>query len=77
MSIKVIPFEGFSHFRSQDCIVLRRNTTIGDNGETIEVSFPFHEDTPNFTLSMREAMELRNSIDQLFDIKLITHGGNE
>lgn len=81
MAIKTIPMNsnrlGKSSSEENDCIVLKVNKTSFDSG-VIELSFPFHEDTPNFFLTLREAMELRNAIDQLYDIKLLEHsGGNK
>lgn len=71
MPIKVIPFSGgfpYPPYEKNNCIALR----MYDRDSThIEMSFPFHEDTPNMTLSISEALDLKNAIDQLIDIKLL------
>jgi hypothetical protein len=51
-----------------DCLVLRMR---GKDSDVIEVSFPFHEDTPNFWLTIPEALDLKNAIDQLIDLKML------
>lgn len=71
MAIKVIPINGqfpYPPYESNDCIALRM---FGENAQTVEISFPFHEDTPNFKLTISETMDLRNAIDQLLDIKML------
>jgi hypothetical protein len=72
LAIKVIPFNGrlypYSPNEPNDCIAIRM---FGKDAQSIEVSFPFHEDTPNFSLSISEALNLRNAINQLIDIKLL------
>lgn len=71
MSIKVIPFNGGYPFHPNDkdlCIVLRM---WGRDTNHIEMSFPFHEDTPNFKLTISEALDLKNAIDQLIDLKML------
>lgn len=74
MAIKVIPFKGrlfsygYSPYEANDCIVLRM---FGKDADSLEVSFPFHEDTPNFMLSVSEAWNLKSAIDQLIDIKML------
>ncbi|MED3792093.1 hypothetical protein P4571_06550 [Niallia alba] len=55
-----------------DCIVFRKGQFVA---EFIDMSFPFHEDTPNFRLSIKEAMNLRNALDDLIDIKLLDKPG--
>lgn len=52
---------------SEDCVVLQRN---GDSNH-IAISFPFYEDTPNFTMHLSEALSLRNAIDDLVAIKML------
>jgi hypothetical protein len=42
-----------------------------DDSNEITLAFPFHEDTPNFRLTISEAWDLKNAIDQLIDIKLL------
>lgn len=59
-----------SDFGQTDCIVLRHNKDFSGGTGCIEVTFPFHEDTPNFRLSLREAMDLRNAIDEAYGIHL-------
>jgi len=70
MTIKTVNFH--SRFAAgpgeTDCIVLR---TREANPSHIEVAFPFHEDTPNFILTIPEAMALRNALDQLSEIKFL------
>ena len=70
MAIKVVPINSrfFPSAEKSDCVVLRR---IDKDSSHIDVSFPFHEDTPNFRLEITESMDLRNAIDQLIDIKMI------
>lgn len=71
MSIKVIPFYGgfpYPPNENNDCIALRM---FGKDAQQIEMSFPFHEDTPNFKLQISEALDLRNAIDQLIDLKML------
>lgn len=67
MPIKMVTFNGnvFHLGEQADCIVLRKF----DDSSGITLSFPFHEDTPNFRLSISEAWDLKNKIDQLIDIK--------
>jgi len=70
MAVKIVPFS--SRFNGQmDCMVLRHNKDFYGGNGSIELSFPFHEDTPNFHLSLREAMDLRNAIDEAYGIQLI------
>lgn len=71
MPIKVIPFNGgfpYPPNEQNDCVALRMH---GKDAQSIEISFPFHEDTPNFTLSITESLDLRNAIDQLVDLKML------
>jgi hypothetical protein len=70
MAVKMVPFASKFAPGETDCMVLRHNKGYGDSG-SIEISYPFHEDTPNFRLSLREAMDLRNAIDEAFGIQLI------
>lgn len=70
MPIKAITINSklYPYHEKSDCIVLR----MFDKDSThIDIAFPFHEDTPNFHLTISEAIELRNAIDQLIDIKLL------
>ncbi|GIO22457.1 hypothetical protein [Oceanobacillus sp. J11TS1] len=80
MPVKIVPFE--SRFLpnpndKNDCIVIRNVRSFGGGTGNIELAFPFHEDTPNFQLSLQEAMELRNAIDEAYHIKLIEQKENE
>lgn len=71
MSIKVVPFTSKwlgSPEDKDDCITLRMR---GRDAQTIELSFPFHEDTPNFIFTIPEALGLKNAIDQLIDLKML------
>ncbi|MDP4164641.1 MAG: hypothetical protein Q8898_16215 [Bacillota bacterium] len=72
MAIKMIPFNGrlfpYTPNEMNDCIALRM---YGKDADSIEISFPFHEDTPNFMLSISEALNLKNAIDQLIDLKML------
>jgi hypothetical protein len=75
--IKVIPFNGgfpYPPNETNDCIALRM---FGKDANQIEMSFPFHEDTPNFKLSISEALDLKNAIDQLIDLKLLEKSKEE
>lgn len=62
-------FRGHSSIEQNDCIVLRRSDYVG--ATFINVAFPFHEDTPNFTLTVPEALTLRNVIDELVVVKML------
>ncbi len=68
MAIKTVSFSGSYFPYNDDCVVLRMSDK---NALNIEVSFPFHEDTPNFRLSISEALDLRNAIDNLIDLKML------
>ncbi|GGN64533.1 hypothetical protein [Oceanobacillus indicireducens] len=69
MPIKSVQFRSRLYPYSQnDCAVVR---LLDKNSQHIEIAFPFHEDTPNFILTISEALDLRNAIDELIDIKLI------
>ncbi|GIO57962.1 hypothetical protein [Paenibacillus cineris] len=61
--IKSIPFQNFRYFSGpeSDAIVLRRI----EREQTIKFSLPFHEDTPNIDLTISEALNLRNALDEL------------
>jgi hypothetical protein len=77
LPIKIVPMNPFPYSPNEknDCIALRM---VGKDANSIEMSFPFHEDTPNFSLTIPEAMDLKNAIDQLLDIKLLEKPrGNE
>ena len=70
MPIKVIPVNNrlYPVIEKSDCMVLR----MCDKDSThITLAFPFHEDAPNFSLTISEALDLRNAIDQLIDIKML------
>ncbi|MCM3487866.1 hypothetical protein M3689_00945 [Alkalihalophilus marmarensis] len=69
MPVKVVLIKGrIYNIGPDDCIALRM---IGKDDHFIEMSFPFHEDTQNFQLTIPEALALRNAIDQMIDIKLL------
>lgn len=70
MAIKVVLINNrlFPLTEKSDCVVLRM---FEKDSTTIDLAFPFHEDTPNFRLSISEALDLRNAIDQLIDVKLL------
>lgn len=61
--IKSIPFQNSRYFSGpeSDVIVLRRI----EREQTIKLSLPFHEDTPNIDLTIAEALNLRNALDEL------------
>lgn len=66
MTIKTIVFNPlYKYPHNEDCVVLKRI----ENG--IVMSFPFHEDTPNFYLSVADALTIRNAIDELLQTKLL------
>ncbi len=67
MPLKTVSYKGF--MQSEHCFVLRSSDFRGY--KSIEISFPFLEDTPNIALSASEAMSLRNAIDELLAIKLL------
>lgn len=70
MAIKVIQINNRLYPTSEksDLIVLRM---FDKDSAFVDLAFPFHEDTPNFKLTIAEAMDLKNAIDQLIDIKLL------
>lgn len=71
MPVKVIPFNGgfpYPPDETNDCIALRM---WGKDANTLELSFPWHEDTPNFKLTISEALDLKNAIDKLIDLKML------
>lgn len=52
---------------TEDCIVLRSL-----NGyQLIEVAFPFHEDTPNFRLTISQALDLRDALNELTKVRFL------
>lgn len=69
MVVKVVTFRNglYPYNEDSDCIVLRKM----EGSPYIDIAFPFHEDTPNFKLTISETMNIRNAIDQLIDIKLL------
>ncbi|MEF3312579.1 hypothetical protein PV433_27185 [Paenibacillus sp. GYB004] len=62
-------FRGYPSIEQNDCVVLRRPNY--PTGMHIEIAFPFHEDTPNFTLTVPEALTIRNAIDDLVAVKML------
>ena len=70
MAIKVVPIDSryYPGTEKTDCIVLR---VFDKDSVHMDIAFPFHEDTPNFQLTIAEAMSLRSAIDELIDIKLL------
>lgn len=50
----------------EDCIVIRK---LQNN--YVELSFPFHEDTPNFTLSQSEGYTLQKALEEIVDVKFL------
>lgn len=69
MLIKSVQFRSRLYpYLQNDCAVVRM---LDKDSQHIEIAFPFHEDTPNFILTIPEALDLRNAIDQLIDIKLL------
>jgi len=73
MSIKTVKFSNrlYPSIEKTDCIVLRR---YDNDSPYIDVALPFHEDMPNIVLTIPEAMDLKNAIDQLLNIKFIEMG---
>lgn len=60
--IRTVAFKGYKFFENrEDVIVIRRI----ESEQMIKVALPFHEDTPNFDLTMAEAMDLRNALNDL------------
>ncbi|MEC0239454.1 hypothetical protein P4H66_06240 [Paenibacillus dokdonensis] len=59
--IKVVSLNSSSYWQREQCIALRRNGAEN----TIDASFPFLEDTPNFCMTVSEAFDLRNALDNL------------
>lgn len=70
MAIKTVQIEGYDSSYSEDCIVLK-NAAKGSN--RIIMALPFHEDTPNLSMTTAEAMDLRNALDELVRVPLIEH----
>ncbi|MFC3768325.1 hypothetical protein [Paenibacillus sp. GCM10012303] len=68
ITVQFNDFRGHPRIEKNDCIVLRRREF---NETFVDVSFPFHEDTPNFTLTVPEALTLRNAIDDLVAVKML------
>ncbi|SDD28507.1 hypothetical protein SAMN02799630_02838 [Paenibacillus sp. UNCCL117] len=68
-SVEFADFRGHPSIERNDCIVLRRVEYVGSLN--VNIAFPFHEDTPNFTLTVPEALTLRNAIDDMVAIKMI------
>lgn len=60
--IRTVHFAGW-HFQGKgdNIMVLRKLNNEG----TVELAFPFLEDTPNIDLGIAEAMDLRNSLNDL------------
>ncbi|WP_414853181.1 hypothetical protein [Brevibacillus sp. IT-7CA2] len=65
--IKTVEFQG-GMYLSNDLIVLRRREN------SLEIALPFHEDTPNFVMSIGEAYALKNALDEVLNIRLLTCG---
>lgn len=63
--IKAIAFHNYRYFSSpdSDAIILRRIP----NESTIKFALPFHEDSPNLDLTILEAVQLRNALDELIE----------
>lgn len=61
MTIKTVQITG-GFFDSEDCVVLKNS---GKNSNYIIMALPFHEDTPNLTMTIAEAMDLRNALNEL------------
>ncbi|MEC0237794.1 hypothetical protein P4H71_26100 [Paenibacillus kribbensis] len=60
--IKTVIFRNYSFFKdADDCIVLRRV----EKEPAIKVSLPFHEDTANLDLTISEAIDLRNALNDV------------
>lgn len=70
MAVKMVPFSTRCNGQA-DCMILRMNKSYDGKLGVIEMSFPFHEDTPNFILTLSEAMDLRNAIDEAYGIMLV------
>lgn len=69
MPIKTVQFSsGLYPYMKNDCVALRMSDK---NSAHVEMAFPFHEDTPNFMFTVSEAMDFRDAIDKLIDIKLL------
>ncbi|WP_433581558.1 hypothetical protein [Paenibacillus amylolyticus] len=61
--IRTVTFKRNFHFggSEEEAVVLRRH----ESNSTIDLSFPFQEDTPNIELGMSQAMDLRNALNDL------------
>lgn len=61
--IRTVTFKRRFHFggSEEEAVVLRRCET----SSTIDLSFPFQEDTPNIELDLAQAMNLRNALNDL------------
>lgn len=70
MRIKLVHID--SHYANPDAIVLRK--IVFPLEEHIQISFPFDEDFRVKQLSISEAFVLRNALDELLQIKLLTGG---
>ncbi|MCF7753403.1 hypothetical protein KQ941_03030 [Paenibacillus xylanexedens] len=61
--IRTVTFKRSFHFggSEEEAVVLRRC----EASSTIDLSFPFQEDTPNIELGIAQAMDLRNALNDL------------
>ncbi len=67
MAIKTVQIDAATFVPTDDCIVLRSL-----NGYPfIEMAFPFHEDTPNFRLTISQALHLRDALNELTKVRFL------
>lgn len=65
MTIKTVTFDPNSVFYREDCVVIKSSEDL------VILAFPFHEDTPNFHLSVADAFNLRNALDEVIKQKFL------
>ena len=65
MPIKTVTFKQNHVISWDDCVVLQ------SCGDLVVMAFPFHEDTPNFHLSIADAFNLRNALDEVLKQKFL------
>lgn len=67
MAIKTVQITG-GFFDSEDCVVLKN---AGNDSNYIIMALPFHEDTPNLTMTIAQAMDLRNALNELTKVQFL------
>jgi len=68
--IKTILFDGYEGV-DNDCVVLRSFQYAGIL--RLSISLPFHRDAPLIPLSVSQALNLRNAIDDMVAVKMLSN----